>query len=50
MAVPRAEISGWSVVQLHPPLQAPADGDALQLMRELLDRLHFAALQSVQHQ
>ena len=37
-------------VQLYPSLQAPADCDALQLMRELLDGAHLTALQPVQHQ
>ena len=37
-------------MQLDAPFQAPADRDALQLMRELFHRFHLTALQSVQHQ
>ncbi len=37
-------------MQLHPPLEASADGDPLQLMGELLDGAHFSALKAIQHQ
>ena len=37
-------------MQLDPPFQASADRDALQLVRKLLDRPHFTALQPIEHQ